>query len=93
MSSARSFAAAPPAIATKTELDRLTETRPAPASEMHLTPDGPAATDVRQRLDAAHEQRIAALRQSLDDVRTRFEREHAFGQLKDRAKADFGRNR
>jgi len=93
VSGAQSFAATPPAIATKAELDQLSETRPAPVPEMHLTPDGPQALDVRQSLDAMHEQRIAALRQSLDDVRTRFERDHAFGQLQDRAKADFGRSR
>jgi len=93
VSGAQSFAAPPPAIATKAELDQLRASRPAPAPAMHLTPDGPAAVDVRQRLDAMHAQRIDQLQNRLQQVRDGLERDHALGQLQDRAKADFGRSR
>ena len=83
----------PPAIATKAELDHLTDNRLEPVSELHLTPDGPEAIDVREQVNAVAEKRIGDLQERLQRAREGIETDHAFAQVQDRAGADFERSR
>ena len=50
-----------PRIATKAELDRLRQSRPVPAPERHLSPDGPEASQVNQKVMDANETRMVDL--------------------------------
>lgn len=93
MSGAAPFAAPPPEITTKAELDHLTETRPEPAPEPHLTPDGPDAAAVKEQVAASEERRIGELQERLKQMREGVDRDFAFAGLEGRAKADFGRER
>ena len=83
----------PPAIATKAELDHLTANRLEPVSELHLTPDGLEATDVREQVNAMAEKRIGDLQERLQRAREGIETDHAFAQIQDRVGADFERSR
>ena len=93
MSSAGSFAAKPPAIATRAELDHLVETRPQPAPQRHLTPDGMAAPSIQDRLRAMRETRIGELQDRLQNARQGLEWGHASAQMQDKAKVEFERSR
>ena len=93
MSGASAFTAPPQEIATKAELDHLTETRPEPAPEPHLTPDGPDAAAVNAQVVASEERRIGELQERLTQMREGADRDFAFAGLEGRAKADFGRSR
>lgn len=46
------------AIVTKAELDQRIAARPKPRAELHLTPQGWEATEVRRQVDQASERRI-----------------------------------
>ena len=93
MSGAAPFAAPPPEIATKAELDHLTDTRPEPAPEPHLAPDGPDASAVREQVAALEERRIGELQERLTQMREGTDRDFAFAGLEGRAKVDFERSR
>lgn len=93
MSIARSFAAVPPAIATKAELDQLTAHRSHPASEPHLRPDGAIAPDIQDRLRQMQETRIGELQERLSSAREGLEWGQASAQLHGKAMEDFGRSR
>lgn len=93
MSKAASFAAPAPDIATKAELDHLTQNRPMPASESHLTPDGPEAAAVQERVSAMERSRTSELQERLQRVREGFECDYALAGRQGRAKADFERSR
>lgn len=90
---ASSHAAEASDIATKAELDHLVETRPTPAQEIHLTPDNAVSAEVNRQVAVAHESRIVDLNERLQRMRDQTERDHAFAQVNDRAKADFERAR
>lgn len=93
MSAAASFAASPPGISTKAELDHLTNTRPEPAPEPHLTPNGPDAASVQEQVAHAHESRIGELHERLEHLREGADRDFTFSALDGHAKADFGHSR
>ena len=93
MSKANSFAAPPPAIATKAELDHLIESRPDPVPEPHLTPDGPDAADVRDQVHTMNENRLSELQERLGRLREDADRDFTFAGQEGRAKADFGHSR
>lgn len=93
MSGAASFAAPPPEITTKVELDHLTDTRPEPAPEPHLTPDGPDTAAVKEQLAVSDERRIGELRDRLQQLRDGTDRDFTFAALEGKAQADFGRER
>ena len=82
-----------PDIATKAELDHLVETRPTPAPEMHLTPDGWEAGEVNRQVAVAHERRIVDLNDRLQRMRETAERDHAIARLEGHARVDFERSR
>lgn len=95
MSNADSVAAAPPSpdIATKAELDHLTENRPEPMPEPHLTPDSAMTGAVNQQVNEANESRLCDLQQRLKVMRDGAERDFGLAQVNDRAKASFERSR
>tara|TARA_R110001606_G_scaffold399304_1_gene584241 strand:+ start:16267 stop:16554 length:288 start_codon:yes stop_codon:yes gene_type:complete len=82
-----------PRIATKAELDRLRQSRPVPAPERHLSPDGPEASQVNQKVMDANETRMVDLQDRLQTMRETADRDFAFAQNEGRAKADFERSR
>lgn len=82
-----------PRIATKAELDRLKETRPVPAPEPHLTPDGPVAVDLKEQIANANEARINELQERLQRLRDGAGRDFSFAQARGQAKNDFERSR
>lgn len=83
----------PPRIATKAELDRLTENRPVPAPEPHLSPDGPVVVDLKEQIAGANESRINELQERLQRLRDGADRDFSFAQMHGRAAADFERSR
>ena len=93
MSGAAPFAAPPPEITTKAELDQLTETRPEPAPAPHLTPDGPDAVAVKEQVAVSEERRIVELQERLTQMREGVDRDFTFAGLEGRAKVDFERSR
>jgi len=80
-----------PDIATGAELNRLLQNRPRPVPEPALTPDAPTTVAVNAQVEALNARRTADLQNRLQRVREGFERDHAFGNVKDRAKASFER--
>lgn len=93
MSGVAPFAAPPPEISTKAELDQLTEARPEPAPEPHLTPNGPDAATVNAQVAASDERRIGELRERLAQMRSGVDRDFTFAGLEGQARADFERSR
>lgn len=83
----------PPRIATKAELDRLTQNRPVPTPEPHLSPDGPVAYSVNEKIASTNEDRIEELRDRLQRLREGTERDYSFAQVRGHAKGDFERSR
>ena len=83
----------PPRIATKAELDRLTQNRPVPAPEAHLTPDGPDSHQLKENIISANEARIEELQERLQRLRDGAERDFTFAQERGHTKNDFERSR
>lgn len=82
-----------PDIATSAELNHLQDNRPTPVPEPALTPDSGTTMSVNAQVDAQNARREADLQERLQRVREGFERDHAFAQVRGRAKADFERAR
>ncbi len=82
-----------PDIATRAELNRLLENRRKPTPERTLTPDSATTVAVNKQVEAQDARRAAYLQERLNRVRQGFERDHARGLLKDRAKTGFERTR
>lgn len=93
MSAAESFAAPPPDIATKLELDQRVEARAEPVIEPQLNIDGWQQVEVSRQLDIANENRIAALRGSLDTAHETLNTDMRLANLRGSAAADFERSR
>ena len=93
MSKAPDFAAPPPSIKTKAELDRLRDARPAPEAGPQLNMDGPIGMEVRRQVVVANENRVRDLEARLCQAREGLKRDHAVSQVRGKAKGDFGRGR
>ena len=87
------MAAAAPAIATRGELDQRLDARPEPAPQQHLTPNGWEAVDTQRQVNTANENRIAALRGSLEAAHETLNTDMCLANLRGQAKADFGQSR
>lgn len=93
MSAARDFAAPPPVIATRAELDQKRAERSKSDQGLHLVPDGPDAAEVRQQVDVMSKQRETYLEDRLSTLRKGLLRDHSLAQVRGRAVADFERSR
>lgn len=93
MSAANAFAAPPPDIATRAELDQRLVDRPAPAVAQHLTPSGWESAETERQVDNANENRIAELRSSLGDAHETLDTDMRLAQLRGQARTDFGHSR
>lgn len=93
MSKAKEFGLSASGLATKAELEQRIAARPKPRAELHLTPNGWEATEVRRQIDQAGERRIRHLDERLRQARENFEKGHARALVRGRAKQDFDRGR
>lgn len=93
MSKAKEFGHSASGVATKAELEQRIAARPKPRAELHLTPNGWEATEVRRQIDQAGERRIRHLDERLKIARENFEKVHARALMRGRAKQDFDRGR
>lgn len=93
MSNLKEFGLSASGVVTKTELDQRIAARPKPRAELHLTPNGWEATEVRRQIDQAGERRIRHLDERLKAARENFENGHSRALQRGRAKQDFDRER
>lgn len=93
MSKTKEFGSAASGVVTKAELEQRIAARPKPRAELHLTPKGWEAVDVRRRIDREGERRIQHLDERLQKARENFERGHGLALQRGRAKQDFDRGR
>lgn len=93
MSKAKEFGLSASGLVTKAELEQRIAARPKPRAELHLTPNGWEATEVRRQIDQAGERRIRHLDERLKIARENFEKGHARALVRGRAKQDFDRGR
>lgn len=93
MSTANGLSTPPPHISTTEELNRLKESRSAPAIEQQLTPNGYETAQVQRDTTVATEQRIKLLENRLDRAKETLINEHAVSNIQSQAKADFGHSR
>ena len=89
----KEFGRAASGVVTKAELDQRIAARPKPRAELHLTPSGWQATDVRRQIDQESERRIRHIDERLKQARENFETGHARALQRGRAKQDFDRGR
>lgn len=89
----KEFGRAASGVVTKAELDQRIAARPKLKAELHLTPKGWEATEVRRQIDLAGEHRIRHLDERLNSARENFEKGHARALQRGRAKQDFDRER
>lgn len=89
----KEFGRAASGVVTKTELDQRIAARPKPRAELHLTPNGWEAMEVRRQIDQASERRIRHIDERLKAARENFETGHARALQRGRAKHDFDRGR
>lgn len=87
----KEFGRAASGLVTKAERDQRIATRPKPRAELHLTPQGWEANEVRRQLDQESERRIRHIDERLKAARENFEKGHARALLRGRAKGDFER--
>ncbi|MTD94367.1 hypothetical protein GIW81_08475 [Hyphomicrobium sp. xq] len=78
---------------TKAELDQRIAARPKPRAELHLTPNGWEANDVRRQIDQESERRIRHIDERLKIARENFKDSHTRALERGRAKQDFDRGR
>ncbi len=89
----KEFGRAASGVVTKAELDQRIAARPKPRAELHLTPNGWQATEVRRQIDQDSERRIRHIDERLKTARENFETGHARALQRGRAKHDFDRER
>lgn len=89
----KEFGRAASGVVTKAELDQRIAARPKPRAELHLTPNGWEATEVRRQIDQDSERRIRHIDERLRVARESFEKGHARALQRGRAKQDFDRER
>lgn len=93
MTKSKDFELAASGLVTKAELDQRLAARPKPRAELHLTPNGWEAAEVRRQIDQAGERRIRHIDERLKAARENFEKGHSRAILRGRAKQDFDRER
>lgn len=89
----RDFAAPPPAIATRAELDQRLAERNRRDDGPHPTPSGPDAAEVRQQVRDMADKRIGYLEDRLNALRTGLRQDQSRASNEGRAKAQFERSR
>ena len=89
----KEFGRAASGAVTKAELDQRIAARPTPRAELHLTPNGWEATEVRRQIDQDSERRIRHIDERLQIARENFKNNHARALQRGRAKQDFDRER
>jgi len=89
----KEFGRAASGVVTKAELDQRIAARPKPRAELHLTPQGWEANDVRRQIDQESERRIRHIDERLKTARENFKNGHARALQRGRAKQDFDRER
>lgn len=93
MSNPKEFGSAASGIVTKAELEQRIAARPKPRVELHLTPSGSEAVNVRRSIDHDRERRIQHLDERLQKAREKLEKGHGLALQRGRAKQDFDRGR
>lgn len=93
MSKSKEFGSAASGAVTKAELEQRIAARPKPRAELHLTPNGWEAVDVRRQIDREGERRIRHLDERLKEARENLEKGHSLALQRGRAKQDFDRGR
>ena len=89
----KEFGRAASGAVTKAERDQRIAARPKPRAELHLTPNGWEATEVRRQIDNESERRIRHINERLTQAREQFEIGHSRALQRGRAKQDFDRGR
>lgn len=89
----KEFGRAASGVVTKAELDQRIAARPKPRAELHLTPQGWEAAEVRRQIDQASERRIRHIDERLKAARENFKNGHARALQRGRAKKAFDRGR
>lgn len=89
----KEFGRAAAGVVTKAERDQRIAARPKPRAELHLTPQGWEAAEVRRQIDQASERRIRHIDARLQEARENFESGHSRALQRGRAKQDFDRGR
>jgi len=89
----KEFGRAAAGVVTKAERDQRIAARPKPRAELHLTPNGWEATEVRRQIDQESERRIRHIDERLKTARENFKNNHTRALSRGRAKQDFDRGR
>ncbi|AHB50024.1 hypothetical protein W911_06105 [Hyphomicrobium nitrativorans NL23] len=89
----KEFGRAASGVVTKAELDQRIAARRKPRAELHLTPNGWEATEVKRQIDKDSERRIRHIDERLKAARENFQTGHARALQRGRAKQDFDRGR
>ncbi len=93
MSTKKDFEQAAPGTVTRAERDQRIAARPRPRAELHLTPSGWEATQVRHELDQQSERRIRHINERLEEARARLKNGYSRARWRGRAAQDFDRER
>ena len=89
----KEFGRAASGVVTKAERDQRIAARPKPRAELHLTPKGWEAAEVKRQIDHDSERRIRHIDERLKEARENFQNGHARALQRGRAKQDFDRGR
>lgn len=89
----KEFGRATSGVVTKAELDQRIAARPKPRAELHLTPNGWEAAEVKRQIDQDSERRIRHIDERLKAARENVQTGHARALQRGRAKQDFDRGR
>ena len=87
------FGRAASGAVTKAELDQRIAARLKPRAELHLTPNGWEATQVKRQIDQESERRIRQIAERLKQARESFKQGYARSLQRGRAKQEFDRGR
>ncbi len=93
MTKSKEFGSAASGVVTKAELEQRIAARPKPRAELHLTPNGWEAVDVRRRLEREGERRIQHLDERLKKAHENLKTGLGRALKRGRAKQDFDRGR
>lgn len=85
------FGRAASGAVTKAELDQRIAARPKPRAELHLTPNGWEATQVKRQIDQESERRIRHIDERLKQAREAFKQGHSRALQRGCAKQEFDR--
>ncbi len=89
----KEFGRAASGVVTKAERDQRIAARPKPRAELHLTPNGWEAMEVRRQVDQESERRIRHIDERLKAARAKFKTGHSRALQRGRARQDFDRGR